>query len=274
MLIIVNNTGITTLELDDFTVLINGTKTDFQMVVGTKSTGGRNNLGRITTRFRGGGNKRRYRSIDFKRNKVDISAKVVSIEYDPNRSANIALLTYLDGQKTYILAPSGIAVGDQVIAGDAVDIKPGNCLPMMNIPLGTFIHNIEMKVGKGGQIARGAGAYAQLMAKEGRYAQLRMPSGEIRLVLLDCKATIGQVGNLEHENIKIGKAGKSRWLGRRPKVRGVAMNPIDHPMGGGEGKASGGRHPCSPWGQLSKGKKTRKKKSSDSLIVKRRKKNR
>ncbi|MBC8185684.1 50S ribosomal protein L2 [candidate division KSB1 bacterium] len=246
-------------------------KPEPSLIVSLKKTGGRNNRGRVTSRHRGGGHKRAYRIIDFKRDKVDIAARVASIEYDPNRSARIALLHYIDGEKRYILAPSGLKVDDKLVSSEKAEIKVGNTMLLRNIPLGSSVHNIEMKIGKGGQIARGAGAYAQLMAKEGRYAQLKMPSGEVRLVLLDCKATLGQVGNLEHENIKIGKAGKSRWLGRRPKVRGVAMNPVDHPMGGGEGKASGGRHPCSPWGQLSKGKKTRKKKSSDSLIVKRRK---
>ena len=241
------------------------------LVISLKKTGGRNNRGRITCRHRGGGHKRAYRIIDFKRDKVDISARVATIEYDPNRSARIALLHYIDGEKRYILAPNGLKVNDTLVSSDKTEIKVGNTMMLRNIPLGSNVHNIEMKIGKGGQIARGAGTYAQLMAKDGRYAQLKMPSGEVRLVLLDCKATIGQVSNLDHENIKIGKAGKSRWLGRRPKVRGVAMNPVDHPMGGGEGKASGGRHPCSPWGQLSKGKKTRRKKSSDSLIVKRRK---
>ena len=241
------------------------------LTVSLKKTGGRNNKGRVTSRHRGGGHKRAYRIIDFKRDKVDIAARVASIEYDPNRSARIALLHYIDGEKRYILAPNGLKVDDKLVSSEKAEIKIGNTLLLRNIPLGSSVHNIELKRGKGGQIARGAGSYAQLMAKEGRYAQLKMPSGEVRLVLLDCKATLGQVGNLEHENIKIGKAGKTRWLGRRPKVRGVAMNPVDHPMGGGEGKASGGRHPCSPWGQLSKGKKTRKKKSSDSLIVKRRK---
>ncbi len=241
------------------------------LVISLKKTGGRNNRGRITCRHHGGGHKRAYRIIDFKRDKVDISARVATIEYDPNRSARIALLHYIDGEKRYILAPNGLKVNDTLVSSDKTEIKVGNTMMLRNIPLGSTVHNIEMKIGKGGQIARGAGTYAQLMAKDGRYAQLKMPSGEVRLVLLDCKATIGQVSNLDHEKIKIGKAGKSRWLGRRPKVRGVAMNPVDHPMGGGEGKASGGRHPCSPWGQLSKGKKTRKKKGSDSLIVKRRK---
>ena len=245
-------------------------KPEPSLTVSIKKTGGRNNRGRVTSRHRGGGHKRSFRIIDFKRDKVDIAARVASIEYDPNRSARIALLHYVDGEKRYILAPNGLQVDDKLISSERAEIKVGNTMLLRNIPLGSTVHNIELKKGKGGQIARGAGTYAQLMAKEGIYAQLRMPSGEVRLVLLDCKATLGQVGNLEHENIKIGKAGKTRWLGRRPKVRGVAMNPIDHPMGGGEGKASGGRHPCSPWGQLSKGKKTRRKKSSDSLIVKRR----
>jgi len=245
-------------------------KPEPSLVVTLKKNGGRNNLGRVTSRHRGGGHKRAYRIIDFKRDKIDIPARVAAIEYDPNRSARIALLFYADGEKRYILAPNGLKVNDTVVSSEKANIQVGNTMLIKNIPLGSFVHNIELKIGKGGQIARSAGAYAQLVAKEGKYAQLRMPSGEVRLVLLECKATLGQVGNLEHENIKIGKAGKSRWLGRRPKVRGVAMNPIDHPMGGGEGKASGGRHPCSPWGQLAKGKKTRGKKSSDSLIVKKR----
>ena len=233
-------------------------------------SGGRNVNGRITSRHRGGGHRRHYRIIDFKRNKTDIVAKVVSIEYDPNRSANIALLSYLDGEKQYILAPDGIAVGDQVVAGDKVDIQPGNCLPMANIPLGTVIHNIEMKIGKGAQLVRSAGASAQLMAKEGNHVSVRLPSGEVRKFHNLCRACIGQVGNREHESQKLGKAGRSRWLGRRPSVRGVAMNPVDHPMGGGEGKSSGGRHPCTPWGQPTKGYKTRVKKASDKMIVKRR----
>jgi len=248
------------------------TKPERSLVVSLKKTGGRNNLGRITSRHRGGGHKRAYRIIDFKRNKLDVPAKVAGIEYDPNRSARIALLNYADGEKRYILAPVGLKVGDTVIAGEKTEIKIGNSLPLKNIPLGSTIHNIEMKIGKGGQIARSAGSYAQLVAKEGNYAQIKLPSGEVRMVLLECRATLGQVGNTEHENINVGKAGKSRWLGKRPKVRGVAMNPFDHPMGGGEGKSSGGRHPCSPWGQLAKGKKTRRKKSSDSLIIKKRKK--
>ena len=246
-------------------------KPERSLIVPLKKTGGRNNHGRITCRHRGGGHKRAYRIIDFKRNKFDIPAKVTSIEYDPNRSARIALLCYADGEKRYILAPIGLSVSDSVISSEKAEIRVGNTLPLRNIPLGSTVHNIELKIGKGGQIARSAGSYAQLVAKEGKYAQIKLPSGEVRMVLLDCCATLGQVSNVEHENISYGKAGKMRWLGRRPKVRGVAMNPIDHPMGGGEGKASGGRHPCSPWGLLSKGKKTRRKKSSDSLIVKKRK---
>ena len=236
-----------------------------------KNTGGRNSNGRITSRHRGGGHKRLYRVIDFKRDKDGIPARVVSIEYDPNRSANIDLLYYADGEKRYILAPSGLRVEDRVISGETVEIRPGNSAPLKNIPLGTSVHNIELNAGHGGQLARGAGSYAQLMAKEGRYAQIKLPSGEVRMVSLDCKATIGQVGNLEHENISMGKAGRSRWRGRRPHVRGVAMNPVDHPHGGGEGKSSGGRHPVTPWGVPTKGYKTRVKKASDKLIVKRRK---
>ena len=250
---------------------ITRSKPEKSLVVPLKKTGGRNNLGRITCRHRGGGHKRAYRIIDFKRNKLDVPAKVASIEYDPNRSAWIALLHYADGEKRYILSPVGLKVNDTVVSAESPEIKVGNTMPLKNIPLGSFIHNIELKIGKGGQMARSAGTYAQLMAKEKKYAQLKLPSGEIRLVHVECRATLGQVGNLDHENITYGKAGKTRWLGRRPKVRGVAMNPVDHPMGGGEGKASGGRHPCSPWGQLAKGKKTRPKKSSDSLIIKRRK---
>lgn len=236
-----------------------------------KKTGGRNTHGRITSRHRGGGHKRLYRVIDFKRDKDGIEARVASIEYDPNRSANIALLHYADGEKRYILAPSGLFVDDRILSGATVEIKPGNSAPLKNIPLGTTIHNIELNAGHGGQMARGAGSYAQLMAKEGRYAQLKLPSGEVRMVALECKATIGQVGNLEHEKISLGKAGRSRWKGRRPHVRGVAMNPVDHPHGGGEGKSSGGRHPVTPWGVPTKGYKTRGKKASDKLIVKRRK---
>ena len=235
-------------------------------------SGGRNNNGRMTVRHRGGGHKRRYRVIDFKRDKIDIPAKVAAIEYDPNRSARIALLYYADGEKRYILAPAELAVGDVVVSSDKAEIKPGNCLPLATIPLGQHVHNIELKIGKGGQLARSAGGYAQLMAKEGAYALLKLPSGELRLVHLKCKATLGQVSNAEHENINWGKAGRIRWTGQRPRVRGVAMNPVDHPMGGGEGKSSGGRHPCTPWGKPTKGYKTRKKhQASNKFIVKRRK---
>lgn len=236
-----------------------------------KRTGGRGNTGRITTRHRGGGHKRAYRIIDFKRNKVGIPARVASIEYDPNRSARIALLFYADGEKRYIIAPADIKVDDIIMAGEEVDIRPGNTIPLARIPLGMSIHNLELKPGKGGQVARSAGAMAQLLAKEGDFAHVKMPSGEIRLFKLNCLATLGQVGNIDHEKITLGKAGRSRWLGRRPKVRGVAMNPVDHPMGGGEGKSSGGRHPCSPWGQLAKGLKTRNRKRSAKVIVRRRK---
>lgn len=233
-------------------------------------TGGRNCYGRITMRHVGGGHKRRYRAIDFRRDKVEIPAKVAELEYDPNRSSRIALLHYLDGEKRYIIAPSKMDVGDTIVSSERADIKPGNTMPIKNIPLGSLIHNVELKVGRGGQLIRSAGTYGQLMAKEEGYAQVRLPSGEVRKILLDCKATIGQVGNIDHENISIGKAGRSRWLGRRPKVRGVAMNPVDHPMGGGEGKSSGGRHPCTPWGVPTKGHKTRKNKKTDKYIVKRR----
>ncbi len=233
-------------------------------------SGGRNSYGRITARHRGGGHKRKYRVIDFRRNKFSVPAKVASIEYDPNRSARIALLHYLDGEKRYIIAPHGLNVGDMVVSDEVTDVKPGNAMPLKNIPLGTLIHNIEMRPGKGGQIVRSAGTAAQLMAKEGKYVQVRLPSGEVRMILNTCRATIGQVGNLDHENISLGKAGRSRWMGRRPHVRGVAMNPVDHPMGGGEGRSSGGRHPCSPWGWPTKGYRTRRKKPSDAFIVRRR----
>lgn len=240
-----------------------------------KKSGGRNNKGRITMRRMGGGHKRRYRRIDFRRDKTGIPAKVVSIEYDPNRSAFISLLSYMDGEKRYIVAPHGLKVGDMVVSGPDVDIHTGNALPIEKIPTGLFIHNIELVQGKGAQMARSAGSYAQLMAKEGKYALLRLPSGEIRMVRKECYATIGQVSNIDHENISLGKAGRSRWLGRRPKVRGVAMNPVDHPLGGGEGRSSGGRHPVTPWGKPTKGYRTRhKKKTSDKYIVHRRKKKR
>ncbi len=238
-----------------------------------KQSGGRNNLGRITTRFIGGGHKRRYRIIDFKRNKHGIPAKVFSIEYDPNRSSRIALLHYLDGEKKYIIAPEGLKIGDTLSSGPGSDIIVGNALPLKEMPLGSFVHNVELKPGKGGQLGRSAGSSIQVMAKEGDFAQLKMPSGEVRLVRLDCMATYGVVGNADKENISLGKAGRNRWLGKRPHVRGVAMNPVDHPMGGGEGKTSGGGHPVSPWGQKAKGLKTRKhKKESNKFIIKRRNK--
>lgn len=240
---------------------------------GLTKKAGRNNNGRVTSRRRGGGHKRLYRIIDFKRDKHGITAKVAAVEYDPNRSARIALLHYADGEKRYILAPVGLAVGDSVVSGEGADIKPGNSLAMGRIPVGTLIHNIELHPGRGGQFCRAAGTYAQLVAKEGKYALLRMPSGEVRKVLATGLATIGQVGNIQHENISLGKAGRNRWLGRRPKVRGVAMNPVDHPLGGGEGRSSGGRHPVTPWGKPTKGYKTRdRKKASGKLIVTRRRK--
>src|ERR671912_2488922 len=235
-----------------------------------KKSGGRNNTGEVTMWWRGGGHKRLYRVIDFKRDKKDIPGKVSTIEYDPNRSARIALITYSDGEKRYILQPNGLKVGDAVIAGDNVDILPGNALPLKNIPLGTMLHNVELKPGKGGQIARSAGSSVQLVAKEGDYASVKMPSGEIRHIAIVCYATVGQVGNLDHENVSIGKAGRNRWLGKRPHNRGVVMNPVDHPHGGGEGKTSGGRHPVSPWGLPTKGYKTRNRKSTDKFIVQRR----
>jgi large subunit ribosomal protein L2 len=241
------------------------------LTVGMRSTGGRNSQGRVTSRYMGGGHKRLYRIIDFRRDKVGVPARVAAIEYDPNRTARIALLHYADGEKRYILAPNGLNVGAEVVAGPAADILPGNALPLKGIPLGTTIHNLELKRGRGGQLVRSAGAAAQLMAKEGSYAQVRLPSGEVREVHIECYATIGQVGNIEHENVSIGKAGRNRWIGRRPHVRGVAMNPVDHPMGGGEGKTSGGRHPTSPWGWKTKGAKTRNNKRTDDFIVRRRK---
>ncbi len=242
------------------------------LVVSLKKSGGRNNLGRVTARHRGGGHKRKYRIIDFKRDKHGIPAKVFSIEYDPNRTCRIALLHYADGEKRYIIAPDGLKVGDTVMSGPGSEIKVGNALPLKEMPLGSFVHNVELKPGKGGQLGRSAGTSLQLMAREGDYAQLKMPSGEVRMVRSECYATYGVVGNAEHENISIGKAGRSRWLGIRPHTRGVAMNPVDHPMGGGEGKTSGGGHPVSPWGQKAKGLKTRKrKKQSNKFIIKRRK---
>lgn len=234
-------------------------------------TAGRNSYGRITSRHRGGGHKQHYRMIDFKREKLGVPAIVASIEYDPNRSARIALLNYSDGEKRYILAPVGLNVGDRVVSSIKADIKPGNSMPMKYMPQGTVVHNVEMKLGHGGQLVRSAGSSAQLMAKEGKYVLLRLPSGELRRVLANCRATVGQVSNVEHSSVSIGKAGRTRWLGIRPQSRGVAMNPVDHPMGGGEGKSSGGRHPCTPWGIPTKGKKTRKrKKPSTKFIVARR----
>ena len=235
-------------------------------------TGGRDNYGHISMRWIGGGHKQRYRLIDFRRQKDGIPARVASIEYDPNRSARIALLNYVDGERRYIVAPDGLKVGEMLQSGPDAEIKPGNCLPLKNIPLGTNLHNVELFPGRNARVARSAGAFCQLMAKDGDHAQLRLPSGEVRTFHVNCRAVVGQVGNLDHENISHGKAGRNRWLGRLGNVRGVAMNPVDHPMGGGEGKSSGGRHPCSPWGQISKGLKTRKAKLSDKLIVRRRKK--
>lgn len=239
---------------------------------GKRRSGGRNNTGEQTIWFRGGGHKRRYRKIDFKRDKIGIPAKVASIEYDPNRSARIALLHYADGEKRYILWPRGLEVGDEVMAGEEAPINVGCSLPLSKIPLGTVIHNIELKIGKGGQMVRAAGAGAQLVAREGHYAQVRLPSTEVRRVHVDCYATVGQVGNIDHENVSLGKAGRNRWLGRRPHNRGVVMNPVDHPMGGGEGRSSGGRHPTTPWGKPTKGYKTRNNKRTQKFIVRRRKK--
>jgi len=249
---------------------ITTSKPEKSLLVTLKKSGGRNSYGRITSRHIGGGHKQKYRLIDFRRDKREIPAKVASIEYDPNRSARIALLNYVDGEKRYILAPNNLKVGDTVLASESADIKPGNALPLRAIPLGTIIHNVELKIGKGGQLTRSAGTFAQLMSKEGKYSLVKLPSGEVRMVLQECYATIGQVGNLDHENVAIGKAGRSRWLGKRPKVRGVAMNPVDHPHGGGEGRTSGGRHPVTPWGIPTKGYKTRTNKSSSRFIVKRR----
>jgi large subunit ribosomal protein L2 len=251
---------------------ITKTEPERALTTGKSSSGGRNNRGRVTSRFRGGGHKRRLRTIDFRRDKIGVPARVAAIEYDPNRSGRIALLHYEDGEKRYILAPDGMKVGDTILASRHADIKPGNSLTLRHIPLGTSIHNVELRMGKGGQLVRAAGSAAQLMAKDGDYGQVRLPSGEVRKVHLDCRATVGQVSNIDHAHIMLGKAGRQRWLGRRPHNRGVAMNPVDHPMGGGEGRSSGGRHPCSPWGQLTKGLKTRKNKRTDNMIVKHRSK--
>ncbi|MGB4476991.1 MAG: 50S ribosomal protein L2 [Bacillota bacterium] len=265
------NPGRRAMTVSDFSDLTTS-KPEKSLLAPLKKTGGRNAYGRITARHRGGGHKRMYRIIDFKRDKDGIPAKVATIEYDPNRSARIALLHYADGEKRYILVPNGLKVGDTVVSGPDADIKPGNALPLANIPVGTIIHNIELRPGKGGQLVRAAGTGAQLMAKEGDYAHVRFPSGEVRLIRLECRATIGQVGNVEHENITIGKAGRSRWLGRRPHTRGLAMNPVDHPHGGGEGRSPIGRKtPVTPWGYPTLGYKTRKPKPSDKLIVRRRK---
>ncbi len=251
---------------------ITKTTPEKSLTTSLKKSGGRNNKGRITTRFRGGGHKRRYRIIDFKRDKFGVPAKVHSIEYDPNRSARIALLHYVDGEKRYIIAPDGLQVGEVLQSGPGAEIKTGNALKLKDMPLGSYVHNVEIKPGKGAQVGRSAGSALQVMAKEGKYASLKMPSGEIRLFSLECLATYGSVGNSDHLNISVGKAGRTRWLGFRPHVRGVVMNPVDHPMGGGEGRTSGGGHPVSPWGQKAKGLKTRKKKNpSDKYIVKRRK---
>lgn len=257
------------LVLVDRTGLWKG-KPEKALTEGLRGHGGRNNFGRITARRRGGGHKRRYRVVDFQRAKFDIPATVERLEYDPNRSGFIALIRYEDGEPAYILAPQRLAVGDTVVAGRSVDVKPGNAMPLQNVPVGTIIHNVEMKAGKGGQIARAAGTYAQLIGKDQGYAQLRLNSGELRMVRAECMATVGAVSNPDQQNIKMGKAGRSRWLGKRPSVRGVAMNPIDHPHGGGEGKTSGGRHPVTPWGKPTKGKRTRNNKRTDALIMRRR----
>jgi len=245
-------------------------KPESSLTEGLRKKGGRNNLGRITVRFRGGGHKRRYRMVDFKRDKFDMPATVERLEYDPNRTAFIALVCYEDGEKRYILAPQRLSAGDVVVAGEKVDIKPGNALPLKNIPVGTVVHNVELKVGKGGQMARSAGTFVQLVGKDQGYAQLRLSSGELRIVRGECMATVGAVSNPDQQNVSLGKAGRKRWLGFRPHVRGVAMNPIDHPHGGGEGRTSGGRHPVTPWGKPTKGKKTRSNKKTDRLIMRRR----
>jgi len=260
--------GMTSSTFEEITT----SKPERSLVEPLKTTSsGRNNMGRITNRVKGGGHKRLYRIIDFKRNKLEVPGRVASIEYDPNRTSRIALISYADGEKRYIIAPVGLQVGDLVLASTKADIKPGNALPIRNIPLGTWVHNIELKLGKGGQLARSAGTYATVAAKDGKYAQIKLPSGEVRLILQDCIATIGQVGNTDHENVKIGKAGRNRWLGKRPQSRGVAMNPVDHPHGGGEGRSSGGRHPVTPWGVPTKGYKTRSNKRTDGFIVRKRK---
>src|SRR5215471_18175054 len=254
----------------DFSELTRKKKPEKSLLEPKASTGGRNNYGRITSRFRGGGHKRRYRVIEWRRDKLGVPAEVLAIEYDPNRTARIALLQYRDGERRYILSPDGLKVGDVVTSSKNADIKPGNALPLRYIPVGTMINSVELKIGGGGQLARTAGCSAQLMAKEGDWGQVRLPSGEVRKVHLNCRATIGQVGNADHGNMFVGKAGRKRWMGKRPHNRGVGMNPVDHPMGGGEGKSSGGRHPCSPWGMPTKGYKTRMNKRTDNMIVRRR----
>ncbi|MCB9399623.1 MAG: 50S ribosomal protein L2 [Acidobacteria bacterium] len=261
--------GVRQLKQPDRTDLAKGRPMK-SLVEGLTNKAGRDNKGRVTSRFRGGRHKRLYRLVDFKRNKFNVPGEVVQLEYDPNRSANIALVKYADGEYAYILAPVGLEAGMTVMSGPDCDILPGNCLPLRNIPVGTVLHNIELKPGKGGQMARSAGVGVQLLAKENNFATLRLPSGEMRLVHLDCKASIGQVGNTDWETRSLGKAGRKRWLGFRPHNRGVAMNPVDHPMGGGEGRTSGGRHPCSPWGKPTKGYRTRRRKQSDRMIVRRR----
>jgi large subunit ribosomal protein L2 len=257
----------TTLDFEDLT----RKRPERALTEPLRKSGGRNNRGRTTIWFRGGGHKRRYRVLDFRRDKQGVPARVAAIEYDPNRSARVALLHYADGEKRYILAPDGLRIGQAVVAAETADILPGNALPLRAIPAGTMIHNLELRKGKGGQLVRSAGAAAQLVAKEGDYAQVKLPSGEVRRIHLDCAATIGQVGNIDHKNVSFGKAGRKRWLGRRPHNRGVAMNPIDHPHGGGEGRTSGGRHPVTPWGKPTKGAKTRNNKRTEQFIVKRRK---
>ena len=257
-----------TLTFDELT----GKRPEKALVRSRKKSSGRNSYGRITMRHRGGGHKRKLRLVDFKRNKDGIAARVAAIEYDPNRSANLALLHYADGEKRYIIAPAGLQVNNVVLSGEKVEPSVGNTLPLRDIPIGVDVHNVELVAGRGGSMVRSAGLAAQIMAKEGEYAHVKLPSGEVRMIRLTCRATVGKVGNAEHESVSLGKAGRSRWLGRRPKVRGVAMNPVDHPLGGGEGKSSGGRHPCSPWGTPSKGYKTRKKRKSTKFIVRQRKK--
>jgi len=258
------------MSVSDFSEITRGAPERSLVTGRVNKSGGRNGLGRTTSWHRGGGHKRRYRKVDFRREKLGVPAKVATIEYDPNRSANIALLHYADGEKRYIVAPADLRIGDRVESGENAEIRPGNALPIRKIPLGTVVHAIELKAGKGAQLVRAAGLGAQIMAREGSYATLRMPSGEHRRIHVECTATIGQVGNPDHENQTIGKAGRSRWKGRRSNVRGVAMNPVDHPMGGGEGRSSGGRHPCTPWGVPTKGHKTRKNPRTDKYIVKRR----